>query len=174
MAEKCELVRRTRQIARKLNRPDIPLTLGCSAPCTRDVIDLTIEAEKAGADFALILMSSFFHFAVNNEQAIIDFYTEVADASPIPIVIYNYPGVTAGIDIGSDTIDVLGKHPNIVGVKFTCGSVAKVARAAAAFPPEQFSALAGQGDWLIPAMTVGGQGCVTGLANLYPRVSYHS
>lgn len=95
---------------------------------------------------------------MNNDRAIIDFYTGVADASPIPVVIYNYPGVTAGTDISSDVIDVPGKHPNIVGAKFTCGSVKKVARAAAAFPPEQFSALAGQGDWLIPAMTVGGQG----------------
>jgi 4-hydroxy-2-oxoglutarate aldolase len=86
-------------------------------------------------------------------------------------MIYNFPNITAGLDVNSDMIDILGGHPNIVGIKFTCGSIAKVARAAATFPPEQFSAFAGQGDWLIPSMSVGGKGCITGLANLYPRVS---
>lgn len=86
-------------------------------------------------------------------------------------MIYNFPGVTAGLDVNSDIVDVLGHHSNIVGVKFTCGGIAKVARVAAEFAPEDFSALAGQGDWLIPAMSVGGKGCITGLANLYPRVS---
>lgn len=170
MDERCELVRQTRQIARRLGRADIPITLGCNAGCTRDVIDATIAAKNAGADFALVLIPSFFHFAIDNE-AIISFFKEVADASPIPVVMYNYPAVAGGLDITSDVIDALGSHPNIVGVKFTCGGIAKVARAAAAFPPEQFSAFAGQGDWLIPALTVGGQGCITGLANLYPKVS---
>ncbi|KAK2756001.1 hypothetical protein FQN54_005799 [Arachnomyces sp. PD_36] len=168
VSEKCELIRRTRDIATKVGRPDIPLTLGCGGGCTRDVIDQTIQAKEAGTDFALVLIPSFFHFAID-EEAIISFFKEVADASPIPIVIYNFPGVTAGLDVNSDIIDALGDHPNIVGVKFTCGGIAKVARAAAAFPPEQFSVLAGQGDWLIPAMSVGGKGCITGLANLYPR-----
>lgn len=65
----------------------------------------------------------------------------------------------------------LGEHPNIAGVKLTCGGIAKAARVRAAFEPEQFSALAGQSDWLLPALTVGGTGAITGLANLYPRVS---
>lgn len=170
MAERCELVRHTRQIARRLGRADIPITVGCNAGCTRDVIDATIAAKNAGADFSLVLISSFFHFALDNE-AIVSFFREVADSSPIPVVMYNYPAVAGGLDITSDIVDALGSHPNIVGVKFTCGGIAKVARAAAAFPPEQFSVFAGQADWLVPALTVGGQGCITGLANLYPKVS---
>lgn len=89
----------------------------------------------------------------------------------MPVLIYNFPNVTAGLDVSSDAIDVLGTHPNITGVKFTCGSIAKVARAAASYSPENFCTMAGQGDWLIPAMSVGGRGCITGLANLYPKVS---
>lgn len=65
----------------------------------------------------------------------------------------------------------LGKHPNIVGVKLTCGGIAKVARVRATFEPEEFSALAGQSDWLVPALSVGGTGVITGVANLYPKVS---
>ena len=95
---------------------------------------------------------------------------KVADESPVPLLIYNFPGVAAGLDFNSDMLATLGQHPNIVGVKLTCGGIAKVARVRAEFEPEQFSALAGQSDWLLPALTVGGTGVITGLANLYPKV----
>jgi hypothetical protein len=68
-------------------------------------------------------------------------------------------------------LEILGAHPNIVGVKLTCGGIAKVARVRFRFAPEKFCALAGQSDWLLPAITVGGTGVITGLANIYPRVS---
>ena len=67
-------------------------------------------------------------------------------------------------------LSALGKHPNIVGVKLTCGGIAKVARIKAEFKPEQFCALAGQSDWLVPALSVGGIGVITGVANLFPKV----
>lgn len=69
-------------------------------------------------------------------------------------------------------LETLGKHPNIVGVKLTCGGIAKVARVRSRFAPEQFCALAGQSDWMLPALSVGGTGAITGLANIYPRVSH--
>lgn len=68
-------------------------------------------------------------------------------------------------------LETLGAHPNIVGVKLTCGGIAKVARIRSVFAPEKFCALAGQSDWLLPAVSVGGIGAITGLANIYPRVS---
>lgn len=86
-------------------------------------------------------------------------------------MIYNYPGVVAGLDVDSEMLDRLAKHKNIVGVKLTCGGIAKVSRITATHSPEDFSALAGQSDWLVPALSVGGTGTITGIANLYPRVS---
>jgi len=142
--------------------------LGCGGQCTRDVIDETKLAKESGADFALVLVPSYFHFAMD-EAAMIGFFQEVADESPVPLLIYNFPGVAAGLDFNSDMLATLGQHPNIVGVKLTCGGIAKVARVRAEFEPEQFSALAGQSDWLLPALTVGGTGVITGLANLYPK-----
>ncbi|EON97164.1 putative dihydrodipicolinate synthetase family protein [Phaeoacremonium minimum UCRPA7] len=167
-AEKAKLVRLTREIAVQAGRPDLPITLGCGGGCTRDVIAETRMATEAGADYAIVLVPSYFHFAMN-EDAIVAFFQELADASPLPILIYNFPGVVAGLDVNSDMLAVLGKHPNIVGVKLTCGGIAKVAKVRAAFEPEQFSALAGQSDWLVPALSVGGMGVVTGVANLYPK-----
>jgi len=166
--EKTQLVQKARKIATQLGRSNIPVVLGCAAGCTRDVIDQTVAAKEAGAAAALVLTPSFFHFAMD-QAAIIAFFEELADASPIPIIIYNFPGVVAGLDVNSEMIEALGRHKNIIGIKLTCGGIAKVARAAATFETSEFCALAGQSDWLVPALSVGGTGCITGVANLYPK-----
>lgn len=166
--EKTKLLRLTRDVAVKAGRPNLPITMGCGGGCTRDVIAETKQAKDAGADYALVLVPSYFHFAMSSD-AIVAFFEELADASPIPIVIYNFPGVAAGLDVNSEMLERLGKHTNIVGVKLTCGGIAKVARVRAQFEPSQFVALAGQSDWLVPALSVGGQGVITGVANLYPK-----
>ncbi|GAB7358846.1 hypothetical protein MBLNU230_g4069t1 [Neophaeotheca triangularis] len=168
-SEKKELVQATRKLANDAGKRNMPITLGTSGGTTRDVLDDCTAAKEAGADFVLVLVPSFFHFAMVGD-AICEFFEEVADHSPIPVVIYNFPGVAAGLNVSSTQLDRLARHPNIVGVKLTCGSIAKVTRAAATFEPSQFSALAGQSDWLIPALSVGGTGCVTGVGNLYPEV----
>lgn len=54
-------------------------------------------------------------------------------------------------------------------IQLTCGGIAKITRLSATYPASQFCALAGQSDWLIPALSVGGTGCITGVGNLYPR-----
>ncbi|PNS17047.1 L-threo-3-deoxy-hexylosonate aldolase [Sphaceloma murrayae] len=173
--ERLDLIRLTRQVAEASGKPDLPITVGCNGGCTRAVIEETIAAADAGADYALVLVPSYFHFAMTSD-AITAFFLEVADKSPIPIVVYNFPGVVSGLDVNSEMLDVLGQHPNIVAVKLTCGGIAKVARAAAKFGAfngktggESFRALAGQSDWLVPALIIGGAGCITGLANLYPK-----
>ncbi|KAF2475049.1 aldolase [Lindgomyces ingoldianus] len=166
--EKTQLVQKCRKAAETLDRGELPITIGGVAGCTRDTIQQTIEAKEAGATAYLALIPSYFHFAMD-QAAIIAYFQELADASPIPIVIYNFPGVVAGLDVNSEMLDILGKHPNIAAVKLTCGGIAKVSRISASFKTSQFCALAGQSDWLIPALSVGGTGCITGVANLFPR-----
>ena len=161
----------TREVTTAKGRADLPITLGCAAGCTRDVIDQTRDARQAGADFVLVLVPSYFHFAMD-QAAIIAFFEELADKSALPVVIYSFPSVTSGLDINSEMLDRLGQHKNIVGVKLTCGGIAKVTRAVGAFKPSQFVVLAGQSDWLIPAMAAGSVGCITGVANLYPKVCH--
>ncbi|KAI9931037.1 hypothetical protein MW887_010692 [Aspergillus wentii] len=164
--EKVGLVRQARQIAEQLGRPEITLTLGCSGQATRQVIDETVAAKAAGADFAMVLTPSYYHFAMDS-QAIIAFFQEVADHSPIPVMVYNFPGVSAGIDVNSEILVALSGHPNISGAKLTCGGIGKVPRVAAA--TKDFGILSGQIDWMIPAMSVGAIGAITGMANLHPR-----
>ncbi|KAG9560396.1 aldolase, partial [Aureobasidium melanogenum] len=142
--EKLDLVSITRKLANELGRPEVIVTLGCGGQSTRDVIAEIRLAKEVGADFALVLVPSYFHFAMN-EDAIVEFFQELADASPVPILIYNFPGVVAGLDVNSDMLSKLGSHPNIVRVKLTCGGIAK----------------------LVPALAVGATGTITGVANLY-------
>ena len=174
--EKSKLVQLTRSTAQKLNRPDLPITCGTFGGGTQAIIEDTKLAAAAGADYALVLVPSYFHFALD-ATAIVGFFEEVASASPVPVMIYNFPGVAAGLNVNSEMLETLGEHPNIVAVKLTCGTIASVARTAAKFgraldtnTNPGFVALAGQSDWLVPCLSVGGAGSITGLANLYPQV----
>jgi dihydrodipicolinate synthase/N-acetylneuraminate lyase len=116
-SEKVNLVTRTRELARENGRPELPITLGTNpSGGTRDVIDDCLAAKEAGADFVLVLVPAFFHFAMSKE-AICAFFEEVADQSPVPVLIYNFPGVAAGLNIDSPMLDRLARHDNIVGVK---------------------------------------------------------
>ena len=76
LKEKSDLVSTTRRLANDLGRPDITIILGCGGQSTRDVIAETRLAKEAGADFALVLVPSYFHFAMN-EDAIVEVFQEV-------------------------------------------------------------------------------------------------
>jgi 4-hydroxy-2-oxoglutarate aldolase len=75
-AEKFQLTKLTREIAVKVGRPGMTIVQGCGGQCTGDVISETKTAKEAGADFALVLVPSFFHFAMD-DTAIIEFFREV-------------------------------------------------------------------------------------------------
>lgn len=167
--EKSHMAKRTREIAQANGRDDLTITVGCLAGCTRDIIDQTKTAYQSGADAALVLVPSVFHWAIN-QQAFVDFFLEVADHSPIPVMIYNFPGLTGGLDANSDMLQTLSAHKNISGVKLTCGGIGKITRIAALNSPNEFVAIAGQSDVLVPALSAGASGCISGVANLFPKV----
>lgn len=115
----------------------------------------------------LLLTPSFFRWAMD-AHAIETFFRAVADASPLPVVLYNYPGAASGIDLDSDLLIRLADHPNIVGTKFTCGNMGKLARVVGATKPS-YLALSGVADAIVPALSVGGHGAIVGAANIFPR-----
>ena len=67
----------------------------------------------------------------------------------------------------------MAQHPNIVGVKLTCGNVGKVVRLASEYNEAQFGVFGGSSDYLIPTLIGGGIGCVTGIGNVYPKCVSH-
>ncbi|KAK3692627.1 hypothetical protein B0T22DRAFT_495729 [Podospora appendiculata] len=157
----------------------MPIIVGCGCQSTRETIQYCVEAWEAGGDYALVLPPSYYSslFAPAMET-VIEYFNAVADASPIPIIIYNFPGAVGGMDLSSDVIMQLAQHPNIVGVKLTCGNTGKLNRVAAAarklskrHDPNnpEFLVLAGSADFSIQSLVAGGHGILAGLANIAPK-----
>lgn len=145
----------------------VPLIAGCGAQSTRETLELCQDAGKAGASHALVLPPSYYGGLLPDDLIVQHFY-DVADKSPIPLIVYNFPGAAAGRDLSSDTILSIAKHPNVVGVKLTCGNTGKLARVAADCP-EGFFVGGGSADFILQGHVVGANGTISGLANLCPR-----
>ncbi|KAF2450615.1 dihydrodipicolinate synthase [Karstenula rhodostoma CBS 690.94] len=167
-SEKTDILRMARRAVTDLGVPEYPIVAGISGQSTNESIELAHDAAEAGASFGLLLPPSYWAKAVS-EEALLGFYRDVADASPIPVVVYNFPGVTSGIDLNSDDLASLAAHPNIVAVKLTCMNVGKAIRLASKFSPQQFSVYGGSSDFLVPTLEGGGVGCVTGMGNIFPK-----
>ncbi|KAK0207379.1 hypothetical protein IW262DRAFT_1420616 [Armillaria fumosa] len=120
-AERREIIRITRETLDQNGFNNIPVIAGASASSTKVTVQLCKEAGDSGASYALVLAPVPWPLKITPESAITS-YQEIADKSPIPIVIYNFPTVTNGLNLDSDVIEELAKHPNIVGVKLACAS----------------------------------------------------
>ncbi|KAJ7685263.1 dihydrodipicolinate synthetase [Mycena polygramma] len=182
-AERIVLIRAARNALDAAGFTTVPLIVGTGAASTRETVELTSEAAKAGADYSIVIASGYFAGVLaGNYAALKAFWTEVAEKSPIPVIIYNYPGASGGIDLDSDLITDLAREcPNIAGVKLTCGNVGKLTRIAdavsdAAFtstyprknPLAPFLVLGGFIDFLTPSTFANGHGAITGLGNVSP------
>ena len=145
----------------------MPLIVGCGDSSTRSTIANCRAAAEYGADIALVL-PPFYYRGNMNTQALIAHYRAVADASPVPILIYNMPANTAGLDLDASTICILAEHANIIGVKDSAGNIAKLAQIVTSVP-ETFKVFAGSASYLLPALSIGAAGAVSALANVFPQ-----
>ncbi|SPO06742.1 related to dihydrodipicolinate synthetase family protein [Cephalotrichum gorgonifer] len=178
--ERAEVTKITREALDAAGFTRTSLLVGASDESVRGTLKLCREAAEAGGDAVLLMTPSFFKWAMDT-ATIERFFTKVADESPIPVVIYNYPGAVSGIDIDSEALVRLAQHPNIVGTKFTCGNVGKLARVAGEtksvselFPTRTdtenpYFAFAGIADFISSSVVVGGSGAIVGAANVFPR-----
>jgi 4-hydroxy-2-oxoglutarate aldolase len=152
----------------------LPVIVGCGAQSTRETIALCHDAADFGGDYALVLPPSYFK-GLFSKTTILEFFLQVAGESPLPIIIYNYPGGASGLDLDSDTLIRLGQHENIIGCKFTCGNTGKMTRVASAFnnkmtgQPTAFHCFGGSGDFTLQTLISGGVGIIGGIANIAPR-----
>lgn len=181
--EAVHLTRQERQLVTRTTRKaltdrgfdSVPIIVGCGTQSTRETIELCHEAQASGGDYALVLPPSYYKTS-HKPDTIFEFFRDVADASPIPILIYNFPAVAAGIDLSSDVICQLAKHRNIVGCKLTCGNTGKLARIAAAtdatapnYAGSQFMCFGGSADFTLQTLVVGGSGVICGIGNIAPK-----
>ncbi|OLN96297.1 putative 4-hydroxy-2-oxoglutarate aldolase, mitochondrial 1 [Colletotrichum chlorophyti] len=145
----------------------IPLIAGCGAQSTRETLQLCRDAAKSGASHALVLPPSYYGSLLDDNRVVQHFYS-VADDSPIPLLVYNFPAAASGRDLTSDAIVRIAQHPNVVGVKLTCGNTGKLARVADDVPAGFFVA-GGSADFILQGQVVGANGTISGLANIAPR-----
>ena len=154
---------------------NMPVIVGCGVQSTRECIELCKEAASAGGDYALVLPPAYYQ-GLFSKDTVKEFFRDVADASPIPILIYNYPGAVSGLDLNSDVIIELAQHPNIVGCKLTCGNTGKLNRIAAATDAatvfsagSAFMCMGGSVDFTLQTLVGGGSGIIGGMANIAPK-----
>ncbi|HNV34954.1 MAG TPA: 4-hydroxy-tetrahydrodipicolinate synthase [Bacillota bacterium] len=136
---------------------------GTGVETTAETIKLTAETAKAGAQAALVLPPFYFKAAMGN-AALSMHYRAVADASPIPIMLYNMPGNT-GLNLTSGLVAELSNHPNIIGIKDSGGNIVQISEIVAKSKPG-FIVFAGSGSFLLPTLAVGGKGTTAALANI--------
>lgn len=129
---------------------------GTGAESTRNTIRLTQEAADAGADAVLVSPPAYYRGAMTVEALTLH-YRAVADASPVPVLIYQVPLRLSTLDLPTELIATLSRHPNIVGIKDSRGSVDIVAELVEACASD-FQVMVGSGAILYPALEAGASG----------------
>lgn len=184
-SERAAVIQTTRHALDEAGFTHMPLIVGTGAQSTRQTIELCRQAAECGGDAVLVLPPGYYQ-GLFDADTVLQFFEDVAEASPVPVVVYNFPGAVAGLDLSSDVLlRLAGENSNIVGAKFTCGNTGKLGRVAAASKmgnktkgstngshsaaPSGFLCFAGSGDFFLPALTAGAAGVIGGIANVAPK-----
>ena len=136
---------------------------GAGYESTRQTISFSNQVAELGANFVSILTPSYFKKRLT-DKAMIGYYTEVADAVPIPVIAYNAPGFT-GMTLTPKVVEVISCHPNVIGLKDTSkGNMSTYLSVAG----NDFDILSGTVSTLFESMLLGARGGVVSLANAFP------
>jgi 4-hydroxy-2-oxoglutarate aldolase len=143
------------------------LLAGVAAESTRAAIRLARASAAAGADAVLVQPPSYYRPALTAE-ALRDHFLAVAEASPVPVVLYQVPPQFSGIELHPGLVGELSRHPNIVGIKDSTGDLQAMGALVEACP-RGFQILVGSGAVLYGALEVGAVGGILAVAVLAPR-----
>ncbi len=142
-----------------------PLLVGTGRESTRATIGATKRAARIGADAVMVRTPSFYKPQMTSDN-FVRHYSEVADASPVPVLLYNVTMYT-GVNLLPDAVERLSEHPNIVGLKDSGNDMLQIGDYLARSQPG-FTVLAGAAPTLFSAAALGVQGAVLALAGLVP------
>ena len=143
----------------------IPVIAGTGANNTVEAIALSKAAEQAGADYTLSVVP---YYNKPSQEGIYQHFKAIAEATSIPMIIYNVPGRTV-VSMSNDTILRLAEIPNIVGVKEASGNIGNNIELINSVP-EGFAVFSGDDPTGLPFMLCGGHGVVTVAANVAPKL----
>ncbi|MBO5323927.1 MAG: 4-hydroxy-tetrahydrodipicolinate synthase [Oscillospiraceae bacterium] len=141
----------------------VPVIAGAGTNNTLHVLEYTKNACEVGAD-AILVVTPYYNKATQN--GLIAHYTAVADASTVPVIVYNVPGRT-GCNLLPQTVAKLAEHPNIVGIKEAAGNMAQVVELAA-LCGDKIDIYSGEDALNVPIMAMGGKGAISVLSNVVP------
>jgi 4-hydroxy-tetrahydrodipicolinate synthase len=137
---------------------------GTGSNCTKEAVELTAEAERLGADAALVVAP---YYNKPTQSGLVAHYSAIAEATKLPIMLYSIPG-RCGIEISVETVMTLAKqHSNIVALKEAGGSVERISQLRSVLP-EAFQLLSGDDSLTLPFLSVGAVGVVSVASNVVP------
>jgi 4-hydroxy-tetrahydrodipicolinate synthase len=140
-----------------------PILAGAGGYDTRNIIRLADEMRKAGAGG---LLSVTPYYNKPTQEGLFQHFRAIAEATPLPIVVYNVPGRT-GVNIEPATLARIASIPNIVGVKEASGNITQMAEITNLVPPA-FIVLSGDDAITLPLMAIGGRGIISVASNEIP------
>ncbi|KAI0534977.1 hypothetical protein GGR58DRAFT_480805 [Xylaria digitata] len=168
--ERFEVLSGVRQAFEQNGFKDYPILAGTATQNIEETVEQLRSAKEAGSQWGMCLAPGYFA-GTSTQEGIIRWFTAVADQSPIPILIYYYPGVSNNVKITPSTFVTLAKHANIVGCKLSHGDVSVHAQIASnpVIDHDQFRTFTGLGQQLLPVVAVGGAGAIDGCAGFFPK-----
>jgi 4-hydroxy-2-oxoglutarate aldolase len=147
--------------------PGMKLIAGTGTDSTAETIDRTKRAAEIGYHVALV-KTPYYYKPMYNAEVFITHYRRVADASPIPVMLYSVPQFT-GVALEAPEVGVLAQHPNIIGIKESSGNVQRAAEILAAVPAS-FQVLVGSASMMFPSTVLGSCGAILALASALPEL----
>lgn len=150
---------------KKNNPKGLPIVFGIGGNNTRQVIDQIRQSDLSGVD-ALLSVSPYYNKP--SQEGIFQHFKAIADASPVPVILYNVPGRTSS-NITADTTLRLAAHRNIAGIKEASGNLEQCMRIARD-KPKDFLLISGDDMFTVALYSMGGAGVISVLANAYPVV----
>lgn len=148
----------------KNNYKKLPIVYGIGSNNTQEVLNTIKETDFTGVD---AILSVCPYYNKPTQEGIIAHFTAIADASPVPVLLYNVPGRTV-INMKADTIVKLAAHPNIIGIKDAGGSIEQSMELASR-APEDFLLLSGDDNLVTTMVSVGWHGVISVIANAFPK-----
>ena len=147
--------------------PGMKLIAGTGAESTAETIERTKRAAELGYHAALV-KTPYYYKPMYKPETLIAHYRRVADASPIPVLLYSVPQFT-GVPLEAPEVGILAQHPNIVGIKESSGHVQRAAEILGAVP-STFQVLVGSASMMFPSMMLGVCGSILALASALPEL----
>ncbi len=142
----------------------VPVIAGCGSNNTERAVSLAKSAQAAGAD-GLLAVTPYYNKATS--RGLIEHYTALADATPLPLILYNVPSRT-GVNLSPEVCRILSDHEKIVGIKQASTNMAETAEIAR-LCGDKLALYSGNDDLVLPILSLGGEGVISVAANILPR-----